>query len=380
MGIERIILRKVRVKMKNPFRTSFSSQQTRELYVVEVIDKNNLSGWCESVAGMYPWYSEETTESVRHIIEDILVPLMRKSVITHPKEVSNIFSVVRGNNMAKAVVEGAVWDLFSKQQGISLAQAIGGTKKEVEVGVSIGLQDDVQKTLSLIAMYMKEGYKRVKLKIEPGNDVELVQAVREVFPDIQLMVDANSAYALEDASQLAKLDHYNLTMIEQPLAYNDIFDHADLQKELKTPLCLDESLHSLDDVIKAYKLNKNLIVNLKIGRVGGITESLKIHDYCLAHNIPMWCGGMLELGIGRAHNIAMTTLPAFTLPGDTAASSNYWLEDIIEPEVIVEDGIIKVPTTPGIGYAVNYEKLKAVTISEKVLSVVDEKSSYSALS
>lgn len=379
MGIERIILRKVRAKMKNPFRTSFSSQQTRELYVVEVIDKKNQSGWCESVAGMYPWYSEETTESVRHIIEDVLVPLMRNAVITHPKEITDVFSIVRGNNMAKAAVEGAVWDLFAKQQGISLAEAIGGTKKEVEVGVSIGLQDDIQKTLSLIAMYMKEGYKRVKLKIEPGNDVEIVKTVRKDFPDIQLMVDANSAYTFEDVPQLAKLDDYSLTMIEQPLAHNDIFDHANLQKELKTPVCLDESLHSLDDVIKAYKLNKNLIVNLKIGRVGGITESLKIHDYCLEHNIPMWCGGMLELGIGRAHNIAITSLPAFTLPGDTAASSNYWLEDIIEPEVTVEDGIIKVPTTPGIGYIVNYEKLKAVTISEKILSVVNEKLSSSAL-
>lgn len=270
--------------------------------------------------------------------------------------------------MAKSALEGAVWDLYAKKSEITLAQALGGEKSEIEVGISLGIQDTVQQLISLIDRYVSEGYKRIKVKIKPGWDVEVIKEIRHQFPDIPLMADANSAYSLKDLERLKALDDFNLMMIEQPLAHDDIIDHAQLQSNLKTPICLDESIHSVEDARKAIKLGSCKIINIKIGRVGGLTQAKKIHDLCFKHNIPVWCGGMLESGIGRAHNIAITTLPNFSLPGDTAASSRYWKEDIIEPEVTVDTGLITVPASPGIGFKVNRKKIDGITLFSKSYS------------
>jgi len=367
--IKEIILRKLNMNMLHPFTTSFGTEQDRSFYLIEAVDENNLSGWGESVSGDYPWYSPETVETTRHMLEDVLIPLiLNNEPIFHPNEVSERFKNIRGNNMAKASIEGAIWDLYAKQQGVSLAKAIGGKRKEIEVGISLGIQENIEELLNQVNYYITEGYKRVKLKIKPGEDVEVLKAVRAKFPEILLMADANSAYTLEDASTLAQLNELNLMMIEQPLGYDDIVDHAELQAQIKTPICLDESIHSLDDVRKAFKLNNRVIINLKIGRVGGLTESKKIHDFCFENNIPLWCGGMLEAGVGRAHNIAITSLPGFNLPGDTAASSRYWEEDIIDPEVMVTDGYITLSEKPGIGYEVNLDKVSKHLINEKVFN------------
>jgi o-succinylbenzoate synthase len=363
MKIRKVILRHLKLDLLYPFTTSFGTEYDRDFILVEVQSEEGISGWAESVAMLDPLYNEETVKTNWHILEDYLVPILLKTEIKHPDELSEIyFSHIRGNNMAKAALEGAVWDLFAKEQNASLSSVLGGTKQTIDVGVSIGIKDSIDDTLQTIEERLVEGYKRFKLKIKPGWDVELIDKVRKVYPDIPLMADANSAYTLADMERLCALDDYQLMMIEQPLAHNDIIDHSDLQSRLKTPICLDESIHSLEDARKALKLGSCKIINIKIGRVGGLTESKKIHDLCQNHDIPVWCGGMLESGIGRAHNIAITSLPNFSLPGDTAASSLYWGEDIIDPEVTVENGTITVPTSPGIGYEANLEKINKYTV------------------
>jgi O-succinylbenzoate synthase len=267
--------------------------------------------------------------------------------------------------MAKAALEGGVWDLYAKREGLSLSQALGGEKRSIEVGVSIGIQGSMDQLLEVIQKNVDQGYKRVKLKIKPGHDVEVIKEVRRHFPALPLMVDGNSAYTLADTDHLKKLDEFDLMMIEQPMAHDDIFDHAKLQAGLKTPICLDESIHSFDDVRHAVAFGSCKVINVKIGRVGGLSEAKRIHDFCFSKGVPIWCGGMLEAGVGRAHNIALTTLPGFTLPGDTAASSNYWEKDIIEPEVTVENGLIHVPDSPGIGYSLNHEAIAHYQIDEQ---------------
>ena len=372
INIKEIVLRKLNMKLLHPFTTSFGTEFDRYFYLIEVIDKNNISGWGESVSGNYPGYSPETVETTRHLLEDVLIPLLNEAPIYHPDDVNERFKNIRGNNMAKASIEGAVWDLFAKQQGISLAVALGGERSKIEVGISLGIQENIEDLLKQVDQYVNEGYKRIKIKIQPGQDIDVMRAVRNRFPSIELMADANSAYTLDDVETLKKLDELNLMMIEQPLAYDDIIDHADLQAQIQTPICLDESIHSLEDVKKAIRINSCKIINLKIGRVGGLTESRKIHDFCLENNIPLWCGGMLEAGVGRAHNIAITSLPGFNLPGDTAASSRYWKEDIIDPEVTVTDGYITLTDKPGIGYEVNREKVAKYTIDEKRISCISK--------
>jgi o-succinylbenzoate synthase len=270
--------------------------------------------------------------------------------------------------MAKSTFEGAVWDLFAKKKGIPLAKALGGSTNQIEVGISIGIQNTVDDLLSLIEEHVNEGYKRMKVKIKPGWDVDVLREVRRHFPTIPLMADANSAYQLKDIHLLKQLDEFDLMMIEQPLASDDIIDHAVLQREIRTPICLDESIHSLEDARKAIELGSCKIINIKIGRVGGLTESKRIHDLCQEQDIPVWCGGMLEAGIGRAHNIALTTLSNFIMPGDTAASSRYWDKDLIEPAVEVEAGMITVPEKPGIGYEPNLDTIKHFTVFEKTYS------------
>ncbi|MDM5207830.1 o-succinylbenzoate synthase [Cytobacillus kochii] len=365
MKLKEVKLRHLKMTMKAPFATSFGSFQDKEFILLEATDELGNTGWGESVAFEVPWYNEETFKTNWHMLEDFLIPALLNKEMTHPAEVNEIFSSIRKNNMAKSTIEGAVWDLYAKRNQITLAKALGGEKKKIEVGISIGIQKSVEDLLQLIEGYVNEGYKRMKVKIKPGWDIDVMRQVREKFPDILLMADANSAYRLSDIQHLKQLDEFNLMMIEQPLASDDIVDHAKLQAEMKTPICLDESIHSLEDTRKAVELGSCKIINIKIGRVGGLTEAKKIHDYCQEQGIAVWCGGMLESGVGRAHNVALTTLANFIMPGDTAGSSRYWEKDIITPEVVVEDGYITVPENAGIGYAPDLAVIEKYTIMEK---------------
>ncbi|MBB5173883.1 o-succinylbenzoate synthase [Texcoconibacillus texcoconensis] len=362
MKINEINLYKVKMRMKNPFTTSFGTEHDRLFLLVEVIDEKGQSGWGECVTSERPLYIEEFTESSWLMLKKFLIPSLLRKDIEHPDELQAFFRPYKRNHLAKSALEGAVWDLYAKRQGVSLTEALGGVKSEIDVGVSLGIEDDIDQLLANIQGKVDEGYKRIKVKIKPGKDVRVLEQIREEFPDIPLMADANSAYTLEDVETLKAMDPFNLMMIEQPLAAGDLIDHAKLQKELKTPICLDESIHSYEDVRKAIELDSGRIINLKIGRVGGLTQAKKIHDLCEQANVPMWCGGMLESGVGRAHNIAITSLANFTLPGDTAASARYWDKDIIEPEVTVNQGVLTIPDAPGIGYEVNRDEVKKRTI------------------
>lgn len=365
MKIVNITIRQLKMKLKDPFTTSFGTFTDRDFLVLEAQDQDGTIGWGESVAFHSPWYNEETLQTNWHMLEDFLIPLLLNKEIHHPDEVSELFAPIRKNNMAKSTIEGAVWDIYAQKTNQSLASALGGTRDKIEVGISIGIQQSIEELVELVDGYVKEGYKRIKVKIKPGWDVEVMRTLRNTFPDVAMMADANSAYRLEDAELLKQLDAFNLTMIEQPLASDDIIDHAQLQKMLETPICLDESIHSLEDARKAVELGSTKIINIKIGRVGGLTEAKKIHDYCEANDIPVWCGGMLESGIGRAHNVALTTLSNFTLPGDTASSNRYWGKDIIKPEVVSENGYITVPQAAGIGFEIDREAVESFTVAKK---------------
>ncbi|MDS9471495.1 o-succinylbenzoate synthase [Sporosarcina pasteurii] len=364
MIIKEVTIRKMKMSLKDPFTTSFGTFRDKDFLLLEAKDELGNTGWGESVAFHSPWYSEETLETNLHMIKDFLLPLVLGKEIGHPDEVNELFSAIRRNNMAKSTVEGAIWDLYAKRNKLTLAEALGGEQEKIEVGISIGIDEDMNRLVETVGGFIEEGYKRIKVKIKPGFDVEVMRELRRNFPDVPMMADANSAYTLEDVDLLKQLDEFNLTMIEQPLASDDIIDHATLQKQLETPICLDESIHSLEDTRKAIELGSTKIINIKIGRVGGLTESKKIHDYCMERGIPVWCGGMLESGIGRAHNVALTTLPNFILPGDTAGSSRYWEQDIISPEVVVEDGYITVPTGYGIGYEPDFEAMDQFTVEK----------------
>ncbi|WP_342504666.1 o-succinylbenzoate synthase [Sporosarcina sp. FSL K6-2383] len=364
MIIKKITIRKMQMMMKTPFSTSFGTLQEKDFLVLEVQDELGNTGWGESVAFRAPWYTEETLETNLHIIKDFLIPLVLGKEIGHPDDVSSLFATIRKNNMAKAAVEGAIWDLYAKRNKLTLSQALGGERDKIEVGISIGIHDDHADLVAAVQEFINIGYKRIKVKIKPNHDIAVIRELRKHFPDVLLMADANSAYTLQNAELLKQLDAFNLMMIEQPLAHDDIIDHAVLQKQLTTPICLDESILSLEDARKAVELGSTKIINVKIGRVGGLTEAKKIHDYCMEQGIPVWCGGMLEAGIGRAHNIALTTLPNFILPGDTAGSSHYWEQDIISPEVVVEDGYIRVPTGYGIGYEPNLTVMEQFMVDE----------------
>ncbi|AZU65028.1 o-succinylbenzoate synthase [Neobacillus mesonae] len=366
MELDKVIVRNVKMELKSPFTTSFGTFFEKEFLLLEAIDKDGVSGWGESVAFPSPWYIEETVRTNEHMLQDFLLPSLLKQPIAHPDEVSERFAPIRRNNMAKSAIEGAIWDLYAKKNGVPLYQALSGEKTEIDVGISIGIEETVKDQLNVIEKAVGDGYKRIKLKIKPGWDVDILREVRKNFPNTPLMADANSAYSLKDLEHLKQLDEFDLTMIEQPLAHDDIIDHAILQKAISTPICLDESIHTLEDTRKAVEMGSCKIINIKIGRVGGLTQSKKIHDYCKEQGIPVWCGGMLESGVGRAHNIALTTLSQFILPGDTSSSSRYWEQDIIEPEVIAENGVIKVPDRVGIGYEVNRETIERFTAATKI--------------
>jgi o-succinylbenzoate synthase len=363
LHLERAELREIELPLKSPFETSFGRTTRRRILIVKVFDKTGASGYGECVAGEGPFYNHETVDTAWLITAKYVGPLLTRARVQTAREVNTALAPIRGNQMAKAGVEAAIWDLEAKLAGRALWQHLGGVREEINCGVSIGLQETTEALIDKVAHELASGYQRIKIKIKPGKDVQLVEAIRKRFPDITLSVDANSAYSLNgDLSLVKQLDQHNLLMIEQPLAPGDLVDHAKLQREIKTPICLDESIVCLADARHADELGSCRIINIKLGRVGGHTEAQLIQAYAIDHGIPVWCGGMLEAGIGRAHNIALSTLPGFTLPGDVSASARYWEEDIIEPPVTVSPkGTIKAPTAPGIGYEVNEARIEALT-------------------
>jgi len=364
MKIEKIELRHIKMKLVTPFTTSSGTQNDEEHIIIRV-DGEGLTGWGECVAQKNPFYTYETVNTAWHILHDFLIPSILGKNISSVDEAISSYEKVREHRMAKAGLEAALWDLFAKSKGISLSKMFGGTKEKIDVGVSIGIQSSVQDLLRKIEKYLVEGYKRIKIKISPGNDIQFVKAVRKEYPDILFQVDANSAYELKDIDLFKQMDDYNLLLIEQPLGYDDIYDHSKLQREIKTPICLDESIHSLADTRTAIELGSCRVINIKPGRVGGFTESKLIHDYCASKNIPVWCGGMLESGIGRAENVALASLSNFSLPGDISASKRYYQEDIVEPEFVLnKDGTMDVPVKPGIGVEVNMKMLDKVTVKK----------------
>jgi O-succinylbenzoate synthase len=369
MRIDKIELRHIKMELISPFVTSMGTEYNEEHIIVR-IDSNGITGWGECVAEGTPFYSYETVQTAWHILQDFLIPSILGKDILSISEAISLFSKVRGHRMAKAGLEAALCDVFAKSKNISLSKLLGGTRKKIDVGVSIGIHASPEELIKKVEAYLEEGYKRIKIKISPGNDIQFVKALRKEFPDLLLQVDANSAYSLEDINIFKEMDNYNLLLIEQPLGYEDIYDHSKLQRELKTPICLDESIHSLDDTRAAIELDSCRVINIKPGRVGGFTESKLIHDYCASKNIPVWCGGMLESGIGRAGNVALASLSNFTLPGDISASKRYYKEDIVEPEFVVNpDGTMDVPTKPGIGVEVNFNLLEKATVRKKTFTV-----------
>jgi O-succinylbenzoate synthase len=365
MKIERVEIREIRLPLVHFFETSFGRTTERRIVLVRV-EADGLTGWGEVTCGEEPFYSYETPETAWHILRDFLIPWSRGREWASAAEVAARFRPVRGHNMAKAALENALWDIEAQQKGIPLARLLGGTLEEIPCGVSIGIQNSVEELLEKIQRELDAGYQRIKVKIKPGWDVEVLERIREKFPRLPLMADANSAYTLADLPRLKSLDRFYLMMVEQPLGWDDLLDHARLQKELATPICLDESIHSAEDARKALEIGACKIINVKLGRVGGFTSARQVHDVCRARNVPVWCGGMLESGIGRAHNVALSTLPGFTLPGDVSASKRYWRRDIIDPEVTVtERGSIRVPQTPGLGYAPNLQRIEQATVRKE---------------
>src|SRR6202050_2178619 len=367
MRLRKITLREIHLRLLSPFQTSFGTSDLRRILLVEA-DIDGVAAWGESTAGENPFYSYETVETAWLILHDYLWPLLKGREIASASEVWDLLAPVRGHNMAKAAIETAFWDAEAKQKNLPLAKLLGGTRDEISSGVSIGIQPDIATLLAKVEKELAAGYQRIKIKIMPGNDVEPARALREKFSRIRLMVDANSAYRLEDAPLLKQLDAFYLIMIEQPLGHDDIYSHAALQRQLDTPICLDECIHDIEHARAAVEIGACKIINMKLGRVGGHTPARRIHDLCQQKSIPVWCGGMLESGIGRAHNIAMSTLPNFTLPGDVSASRRYWTEDIIEPEVeVTPQGTIVVPNAPGIGYTPRLDRIESLTKRREVL-------------
>lgn len=363
MQIASIELREIKLPLVHFFETSFGRTYERRILLVRVRDVDGAEGWGECTAGEGPFYCEEWTESAWAVTTDFLAPLLVGQELAAPADVSAHLRRVRGNRMAKAALETACWDLAARQAGVPLWQLLGGVRREIACGVSIGIQDTPAALLDKIETELAAGYQRIKIKIKPGWDVGVVERVRARWPDIQLMVDANSAYTLADVPLFQTLDRFRLMMVEQPLAYDDVYDHAVLQRQIETPVCLDESVRSAEDARKALELGAGRIINVKLGRVGGHAEAQAVERVCRERGVPIWCGGMLESGIGRAHNIAMSTLAGFTLPGDVSASARYWAEDIIEPPVQVgARGTIIAPDAPGIGFDVNERRIEALTV------------------
>ncbi len=366
MAIERIELRLLKLPFLHFFETSFGREEEKTFILVETFSEG-IPGYGEVVASQSPLYSYETTSSAWHILKDFLIPLVFKSSITHPENFYSEVKRYKGHPMAKAGLELSLWDIEAKKKGIPLQALYGGTRKEIPAGVSVGIEDSLEELIRRIRSFIDEGYQRIKIKIKPGWDIDVCREVRRNFPDIPLQVDANGAYSLQDIERLKLLDEFNLEMIEQPFPAYDLWDHSKLQRELKTPLCLDESILSMDSARKAYEMGSCRVINIKVGRVGGVTEARKIHDYCLEKDIPVWCGGMLESGIGRAHNVHLATLPNFSLPNDLSASRRYYEEDLVEPPFeLTSRGTLRVPQAPGIGVSVRKERIERATVFHEI--------------
>ncbi len=366
MKLSGVELRRIRLPLVGEFRTSFGSQSARDALLVRAVAPDG-EGWGECVALGAPVYSPEYVDGAQHLIRHHLLPALFAEDELTAEKVSPALSHIKGNPMAKGALEMAILDLELRQRDESLAAHLGAVKQWVDCGVSVGIMDDINKLIDSVAGYLDQGYKRIKLKIEPGWDVEPVRAVRERFGDIPLQVDANTAYSLSDAVHLAQLDEFDLLLIEQPFDEEEVREHAELAKQIRTPVCLDESIESARDATEAIAMGACSIVNIKAGRVGGYLEARRVHDVCAAKGIPVWCGGMLETGLGRAANVALAALPNFTLPGDTSGSDRYFAQDITEPFVL-EEGRLRVPTGPGLGVSIRQDVLDEVTTSTEYVT------------
>jgi len=362
MRIERLHLRLIRLPLVAFFETSFNRVYDKT-FILVTLEGEGAQGLGECVADVNPYYSSETNTAAWHVIKDFLAPLVLGRSFKDPRHVFPALARVRGHNMAKAALEMAAWDLAARGQDVPLSRLLGGTRAAIPSGVSVGIQDSLEQLAAKVETELAAGYRRIKIKIKPGWDVAAVETLRTRFGAIPLMVDANAAYTPGDAAHLAALDRFDLMMIEQPLDYDDVRDHAELQRRIATPVCLDESIHSVRAAEEALALKACRIINIKPGRLGGYRESIRVHDLCAAQQVPVWHGGMLESGIGRAHNIHLASLPNFTLPGDIAASRRYFAPDLIEPGIdISRDGMVTVPTGPGIGVTVDWDRVHAATL------------------
>lgn len=367
MKIDQITLRHLRMPLRSPFETSFGRSETRDCILIEA-RAEGLTAWGECVADAYPGYSSETIGTAWHILRDFLIPAILGQEIAAPKELAARLSFTRGHLMAKAGLEMALWDLQGKMQGKSLRALLGGERQQVEVGVSVGLQASPEALLDVVDGYLQDGYRRIKIKIKPGRDVEDAVTVRRSHPGLRLQVDANSAYRLDTMQALLPLDDLNLLLIEQPLDEDDLWDHRLLQQQMRTPICLDESILSARHARQALEMGSCKVINIKAGRVGGLSEAAAIHDVCHSRGTPVWCGGMLETGVGRASNLALASLPGFALPGDISASDRYYVEDITNERFVLNaDSTITVPDGPGLGVSINAAALERVTQDKLIL-------------
>ena len=371
LNLKSIELREIRLKLKEPFRISSGIVHERRILLLKLIDQSGASEWSECVAGETPNYSYETIDTALLAIREWLSPRVLGKAIEHPKDVYDLFDRnIAGHNMAKAALEMGCWGLYARMQGKSLSEVLGGTRTEVATGISIGIQNDPKALVERAMRARADGYRKIKLKIQPGADLDFVRAVRQALPeDTELMADANNAYTLMDAAHLQKLDSFHLLMIEQPLHRDDLVRHAKLQQQLKTPVCLDESITDVARCEDMIQLEAGRIVNIKPGRVAGFTVSRRIHDICQGAGIPVWCGGMLESGIGRSYNVALASLPNFSLPGDLSPSARYWDRDVVTPEWTMNEGMVTVPRgKPGIGVTVDVDYVEKLTVRRETLS------------
>jgi len=369
MKVEAITLREIQMPLVDFFETSFGRTYSRRIFLI-TLHCEGINAWAECVAGEDPYYSSEWLESAWPTVKHYLAPAILGRNFSSASECVPLMSRVRGHRMAKAALENALWDAEATAKRIPLWKLLGGKQQSIRCGVSIGIQDSAEQLLEKIQTELAAGYQRIKIKVKPGWDLTVLERIRSRWPDIMLSCDANSAYTLDQVEHLRKFDQFNLLMIEQPLWDDDIYNHSRLQERIKTAICLDESIHHARDAAQAVEIGACRIINIKVGRLGGFTEGKKVHDVCASHNIPVWCGGMLESGIGRAHNIAISTLENFRLPGDVSASKRYWKEDIIEPEVEVSsEGIIAVRDVPGTGYKVREDLIEKFTVRKETIRV-----------
>ncbi len=368
MRIDGIILRELHLPLVRPFETSFGVTRDRRILLAEVRSEG-LTGWGECTAGERPYFSGESTDTAWQVIVNELGPMLAAAEnVEHGGDCPKLFKLVRENRMAKAALENAIWDLEAQRESVSLSRLLGGVRDVIPCGVSIGIQASIPELMTTIERELAAGYQRIKLKCKPGWDVEVFERVRHKWPDILLSCDANSAYRLHDAERLRSFDQFDMLMIEQPLWHDDFFYHSMLQRQLKTAICLDESIHNRRDALAAIEIGSCRIINVKLGRVGGFSEAIAVHNAAQERGVPVWCGGMLESGVGRVHNIALASLENFSLPGDVSASARYWKEDIIEPEVTVTSaGEIAIPDIPGRGYEVRTDLVEQLTVRKETI-------------